>query len=184
MIVFHEQEKAFLLSGKDYSYALYINGVGYLQNLHYGAKVSAGDLHAMVVHYGADVAPKAGDINYTIAADTMPSECGFFGQGDYHAPTVLAERADGALFSRFCYLAHKIYKGAPDLGTLPHARKGGETLSVTLKDCFSDLLVTLNYTVWDDSNVLVRNIELCNGGKQEMRLKKAFSFCFELPESN
>ena len=84
--------------------------------------------------------------------------------------------------SGFCYVSHKICDGVPEVQGLPHARSGGQTLSVTLKDYCSDILVILNYTVWEDSDVIVRNAEIVNAGKEPVTLKKAFSFCTELPE--
>lgn len=182
MIEYNEGSKAFLLSGKSFSYLLYVNGAGFLQNLHYGGKVNAEDAAGLISRLGKPVEPQACDLNMDMAFDTMPSEYGFTGRGDYREPTAVIERADGAVLSRFRYLSHEIYRGVPSVSGMPHVRRGGETLAIRLKDDFSDAEIVLNYTADDDSDVLVRNAVLKNVGKESVKLKKAFSFCAELPD--
>lgn len=172
MIKFDETTNGFLLSGKNFSYAAHVNGEGCLQNLYFGKKIELEDLGYLISRGG----------NRASDADKIPFEYGGYGRGDYREPTIVAERKDGAAMSGFCYVSHKICDGVPEVQGLPHARSGGQTLSVTLKDYFSDILVILNYTVWEDSDVIVRNAEIVNTGKEPVTLKKAFSFCTELPE--
>lgn len=182
MIIFKRQTKSFLLSGKNFSYAIYINGAGYLQNLHYGKRIEENDTDYLISHIGNTLVPPAKDINADTWQDGMPLELGGYGRGDYREPTVIAERADGSAMNRFRYASHKIFKGVPKVEGMPHARSGGQTLAVTLKDDFSDIRVVLNYTVWDDLDIIVRNTEITNTGKEQITLKRAFSFCTDLPE--
>lgn len=184
MVIYDEKKRAFLLSGKRFSYAMYVNDAGFLQNLHYGAKIEGGDLCYLISHIGNTVAPNVNNLNLDMQLDGMPSECGFCGRGDYREPTVVFERKDGTVMSRLRYLSHRTYAGAPLVKGMPHARSGGETLAITLKDDLSEMQVVLNYTVWDDLEVLVRNAEIVNAGKEKVNLKKAFSFCSELPEGD
>ena len=189
MIIYDERLGAFLLNGKNYSYAMYINRLGMLQNLYFGAKIDAGDLAYLVASTGAESVPSKDDPNRDCAYNVLPSECGFFGHGDYREPTVFFTREDGASMSRLRYLSHKIYEGVPHVPALPHARKtnaqsganNAKTLSVTLKDDSSPTEIILNYTVYDDSDVLVRNLEIRNAGKETLDIGRAYSFCFELP---
>ena len=188
MIIYDERLGAFLLNGKNYSYAMYINRLGMLQNLYFGAKIDAGDLAYLVASTGAESVPSKDDPNRDCAYNVLPSECGFFGHGDYREPTVFFTREDGASMSRLRCLSHKIYEGVPHVPALPHARKtnaqsganNAKTLSVTLKDDSSPTEIILNYTVYDD-DVLVRNLEIRNAGKETLDIGRAYSFCFELP---
>lgn len=177
-----EKGKVFLLKGKNFSYAMYVNACGFLQKLHYGAKISEADLQYFISHIGDTYVPDPENANADMALDAMPLEYGSYGRGDYREPTVLIERKDGAGMSRLRYFSHEVFKGVPKVQGMPHARSGGETLSITLKDDFSDAEIVLNYTVWDDADVLVKNAEIRNAGKESIRLKKAFSFCTDLPE--
>lgn len=179
MIRIGTDNKIFYLSGERYSYVLYVNKAGFLQSLHYGAKIGSDD--AFLKSYGESVAPDASDWNYDMTFDATPSEYAFFGRGDFREPTVLIERADGGLVSRFRYLSHRVYDGVPEVEGMPHARRGGETLEIILTDDFSDARIVLHYTVFDEA--LVRNAEIVNAGTEPFTLKRAFSFCTELPDN-
>ena len=190
MIKFEKTTQAFLLSGKNYSYAMYVNRHGLLQNLHYGAKIEENDLDFLARVVGAEDVPAAEDVNKELQYNRLPSECGFFGHGDYREPTVLTVRNDGAAMSRLRYKEHKIYAGVPGRNdNMPCARavntatgkSVAQTLAVTLKDESSATEITLYYTVYDDCDVLVRSLEIKNTGEETLDIKRAFSFCFELP---
>ena len=171
----------FYVSGKRYTYAMYVNAAGYLQHAYYGKKVSFADVEYCVAQIGNRFEPKKGDANADSKFDTMPSEYGFYAHGDYREPSVIAVRSGGAAMSRLRYGKHAVYDGVPACKGLPHVRGGGQTLEITLKDDFSDTEIILTYTAFDDSDVLVRGAQIVNTGKAQTVLKKAFSFCVDLP---
>lgn len=181
MIEFDRKNKTFALSGKSYSYIMYVNAAGFLQFVYYGAKINCDEY--LTKFYADTLAPVPDGFNIDCAFDAMPSEYGFFGKGDYRAPSALFVRNDGFRASRFIYKSHTVISGVVDLGVMPHVRSGGDTLSVILKDQLSDMEITLNYTVFDDSDVLVKNAILTNTGKDAVNVAKAFSFCLELPDA-
>ena len=180
MIVYQEKAKFFYISGRNYSYCMYVNDAGFLQNLYYGSKILLSDMSYLITQYGEINAPKENDLNMDMAFDSMPQEYGFFGRGVYRESTALIERADGACMSRFRYSSHEILEGTPLLNGMPHARGGGKTLYINLKDDFSDAEIKLRYTTWDDSDILVRNAAIYNAGKKKIKLKKAYSFCLDI----
>ena len=175
--------KRFLLFGKSYGYAMAVTETGFLQHLHYGGKITERDLDYLFA-IGATVAPHKDDFNADMAFDSMLGEYGFYARGDYKEPTAIFERRDGASMTRLRYRAYRTQKGAPAVAGMPHARSGGETLIITLKDDFSEIEVDLYYTASDDSDVLVRNAVVRNTGREAVMLKKAFSFRAELPNGS
>ncbi len=179
----HADGKKFLLQGKNYGYAMCVTETGFLQHLHYGGKITEADLQYLI-GIGKSTAPDPADVNKDMALNLMPGEFGFYAHGDFREPTAVFERTDGATVSRLRYENYSIKQGAPALQGLPHVRSGGETLIVTLKDDFSDIAVDLYYTVYDDSDVLVRNAVIRNTGKERVMLKKAFSFRVDLSGGN
>jgi len=183
MIKFVSKTKSFILSGKNYSYAMFVNGAGYLQHLYYGKKIEESDLAFLIKAHGENLAPNPEDINADMVTDIMPSECGSFGRGDYRSATVIIKRNDSAAMSRFKYVKHAIFGGVTKLCGMPCIRKADSTLTVTLKDDFSDIEINLNYSVSEDSDVLVRNAVIRNAGKTACDVAKAFSFCTELPDT-
>ena len=170
----------FVLSGKRYTYAMYVNAAGYLQHVYYGKKVSTADVEYCAANISCRFAPQPNDINADTKFNEMPGEFGFYAHGDFREPSVIVERADGAAMSRFRYAKHEIFDGAPEMRGLPHVRGGGQTLEITLKDDFSDTEIALEYTAYDDSDVLARGAKIKNTGKAANVLKKAFSFCVDL----
>lgn len=179
MIHYDLETKSFLLNGKNYSYVMFVNSAGFLQQLYYGKSISAVDLPFLISQSDS---PDPEDINMEMSTDRMLSECGSFGRGDFKSATVIVKRNDGAAMSRFKYLSYKISKGVKPLEGMPCVRRGDETLTVTLKDDFSDTEIDLNYIVSEDTDVLVRNATLRNVGKECIDIIKAFSFCIDLPD--
>lgn len=181
MIQYISKQRAFLLQGKNYSYVMYVGEADFLQQVYYGAKIGEQDVPFLTAYYGDPVSPKVKDFNIDQAHEFAPSECGYYARGDYKEPTVIARRSDGTAMSRLRYGSHEITQGSIQLPGMPCAHTGGQSLSILLKDDFSQLIVKLNYTVWDDSDVLARNLEIVNGEAAEVALTKAFSFSLDLP---
>ena len=182
MIYFDKLSGGFILSGKNYSYAMFVNRAGYLQHLYYGKKIGESDLAFLIKTQGEKLSPNPKDINADMLTDCMPSECGFFGRGDFRSATVIAERKDGSVMSSFKYVKHAISGGVARIKGQPCVRKADNTLTITLKDDFSDIEIDLNYSVSDNSDVLIKNTEIRNTGKTCIKLKRAFSFCTNLPD--
>lgn len=82
MIDYRETTNCFLLSGKTYSYCMYINRAGLVQHLYWGKKIGAEDAAFLVTAHGLPASPDPHDLNMDMATDGMPSECGSFGRGD------------------------------------------------------------------------------------------------------
>ena len=181
MIIYNSELKAFLLQGKNISYAMYVGEAGFLQHLYFGKKLNESDLAFLVGYFGNAVCPKNDQFNIDLSHEFTPGECGFYARGDYREPTVIARRSDGAAMSRLRYAGYEMKDGTPVLPGMPCAHTGGQTLTVTLKDDFSKVLIKLNYTVWDDGDVIVRNNEIVNGEDGDVIIEKAFSFAVDMP---
>ena len=154
-----------------------------MQNLHYGSKIPSGDIAYLIAQVGDPVSRELVDLNF-YANERIFLECGVYGRGDYRSPSIVIEREDGGLMSEFYYVRHTVDDSVPESEGLPHVRCGGQTLTIFLRDLCSNAEIQLNYTVYDDSDVLVRNVRIVNEGKQPFYLKKAFSFCVDLPDRN
>lgn len=63
MISFDGCTKTFLLSGKNYSYCMYINRAGLLQHLYWGKKIGAADAVFLVAAHGLPASPNPDDYN-------------------------------------------------------------------------------------------------------------------------
>ena len=183
MIKFDENKKLFYLHGKSFSYVLWIDPAGYIVNLHFGGRIGEDDLRYFDMRERPiSFSPIPPDESRWFSFDIAGQEYGSYAQGDFRSPSVIVTREDGDSSSRFAYTSHQIYQGAPKLEGLPYARKGGETLEIRLKDRLSETEITLNYTLFKDSDILVRNAEIKNCGEKPVVLKRAYSFCVDLDE--
>ena len=182
MIRIVEDKKIFVLQGKTYQYIMFVNHAGFLQFLYFGKSI--GEDYDFLVTQAEKITPKLEDINFDMTFDEMPNECGFFGRGDYREPTVVLGREDGAMMSRLRYRSYTLTEGAPKLGGMPHIRKSQQTLCITLSDDFSSSEIDLYYMVSDDTDALTRYLVVRNVGNKPIKIKKAFSFCLDLPNAD
>lgn len=166
MIHYNSENKSFLLSGKNYSYAMFVNRAGFLQHLYYGKRIAETDVAFLIQAHGEPTSPDPDDLNMDMTTDWMPSECGSFGCGDFRPATVIVKRKDGAAMSRFKYRSHQLVEGALKLNGMPCIRKADQTLTITLKDDFSATEIDLNYSVSENSDILVRNAVIRNTGRE------------------
>lgn len=173
MIRFIESSRAFVLSGSNYSYVMYVNQTGSLQHAYYGKKIEDADVDFIIKTHCECV---------SLWPNDALCECGSFGRQDYRAPTVIINRKDGARMSHFSYVSHSIIDGVIKIDGMPCIRNADQTLTVTVKDDFSSAEIDLNYSVYDDSATLVRNMVIRNVGDEAIDLSKAFSFCVDLPD--
>ncbi len=167
----------FFLRGETFDYVMRVNAAGYLEHLHFGGKIGGDDLSALAEPYFLPfIAMPPGEELFSL--EISASEYGGYGQGDFRTPSVLIEREDGGRASRFLYRSHQILPAPPEMGVLPHARRG-ETLEITLTDALSPAEIVLVYTVCKDA--LVRHARIKNTGDAPFVLRKAYSFCLDLP---
>ena len=59
-------------------------------------KIDTADAAFLVAVRGLPASPNPDNSNMDMATDSMPSECGSFGRGDFRPATVVVRRKDGA----------------------------------------------------------------------------------------
>lgn len=110
-----------------------------------------------------------------------------YGTTDFRKPAFKIEYPNGDKISDFKYKNYSINPGSPDLGTLPHIRyneKNAETLTIILEDQYSNLSLKLNYTIFNNLNIIVRNAQFVNNSTKNYNLLSAKSASLDLPLNN
>lgn len=184
MIFFQSKTNTFYLQGKNVSYVFRKDEYGFLNHLYFGKKVACGeDLSFVYRPCDRGFSPNFdGAENRSFSLDTMPNEYPGAGLGDYRRPAVMVRTRDGARQTDFRYIEHSIETNAGAKG-LPHVR-GGETLCVRLRDDRYALTLELYYTVWDDSDAVVRRAALRNDGNDSVHVLNLCSFSIDLPDAD
>ena len=177
----------FKLDTKSTSYIFSFNDAGHLEHIYYGALLTDGNFEALRLKnttvLGSTVEYEPTRAGYSL--DTLLLEYSGIGKGDYrHSPTEIL-MPDGSFVTDFVFSEYEIKDGSYENPELPTACGEAKTLSITLADKkFSDIKLKLFYTVYEDSDVIARCVELSNGGEGELFIRKLMSFCLDFPTAD
>ena len=178
-------EKTFRLETKSTTYAFRISEGGHPEHLYYGRKLIDSDFEALRLKNTIDLGStvKAEGDGFYLERNLL--EYSGIGRGDYrHSPIELL-MPDGTFVCDFAYDSHEIIDSAYETETLPTAYGEAQTLKLVLKDKkFADIKLVLNYVVFEECNVICRNVELINENENPLYIRKLMSFMMDLAEAN
>lgn len=152
---------------------------GFLEHLHFGARVSASDADALAVRPGCgwgDSTLYREDSNAN-CLDILPLEWSGCGRGDYRESPVELAQNGLPISTEFRYTGCEALR-APLPSALP-ASRGQATLAVYLEDSAAKLRLTLLYGVLP--TVFTRRAILENCGDAPVSIRKLMSSCADLP---
>jgi alpha-galactosidase len=176
MIVFNELDKSFYLETNKTSYVFFINDYGHLQHVYYGEKIKPIEtikdfLPTYQFELGTSVSYSEDAKGYMLQYTNL--EVSTFGKGDFRNPMLHVTLPDGTRTLDFKYQSHKLISDLV-FENMPQARKK-ETLEVCLKDEDYNIELYLYYSVFEESDVLIRNMKIVNKNKSQITLKKVLS---------
>lgn len=175
----------FHLQNNKISYLFYVMPNQQLGHLYYGQPL--GDLSNKDLEYLArKVNKSAGTVKFS--ADTgqftladRGQEYPVYGSSDFKAGALEITEGTTPLYTDFRYKSCRITKGKPRRLHQPATfGDDGETLSVQLTDEEHQLALTLNYTIFNDHSVIVRNQSITNLGADPRTVQKMMSGVLEL----
>lgn len=183
-ISYNEEKKLFTLETKSSTYQMKVDRYGFLQHLYYGRRVNGQDMSYRFYYHdcGFSGNPYEAD-NRNDSLDTMPQEYTSTGVGDYRIKSVAAVNADGSRCASFRYKGHSIENGKYALPGLPAVYdNGGEamTLTITMVDEVTGLLLKLYYGVFEELDVITRSVSFSNTSQKPITLEKAMSLCLDI----
>jgi alpha-galactosidase len=162
------------------SYIIRIHEGGQAGQLHFGPALAAGRSYSHL--FPSEL--KSFDNG---AGNFARLECPVRGSGDFRAPALVAEQADGSTVLDLVYVAHRVYAGKKPILGLPstyvESELEADTLELDLADAHSGLRATLVYTIFRDFPAIARRMEVSNGGGRRIVLRCAMSASLDLPDS-
>ena len=181
MISFHKEQNAFYLHTNNTSYIILINEHKHLEHIYYGAKIEPiKNMEDVRLQYqfelGSSTSYSKDTKGYML--NITPQEYGTFGKGDYREPTLHIELPGGSRTLDFKYKSHEIVQNL-SFSKMPQATKK-ETLSILLTDEIYNIDLTLNYTVYESENVILRNSVIKNNNKESIIIDKALSMNIDM----
>ena len=152
---------------------------GFLEHLHFGARISASDADALAVRPGcgwgdSTLYREGSNAN---CLDILPLEWSGCGRGDYRESPVELAQNGLPISTEFRYTGCEALK-TPLPSALP-ASRGQATLAVYLEDSAAKLRLTLLYGVLP--TVFTRRAILENCGDAPVSIRKLMSSCADLP---
>lgn len=95
-------------------------------------------------------------------------------RGDYHIPSIILETEDSSVFDfRFQKGEIRVPNALCDLPT-PHG--ASEELVLTFVCQFLGIVMELHYLVFEESDVIARNVVIRNHAEKELHIQKAMSY--------
>ncbi len=184
MIEYLKEYKMFRLTSFNTEYIIFIDERGLLLNGYFGPKMNTYDFEYYLKTKDIIFGNPLENANPDVSNKHIPQEVSTVAKLDYRTQTVFARRADGSVFSRYSYVSHEIKEGEFSCSGLPHPRKADSSLSILLKDNFSNVYLKLNYSTFKDVNVISRNIEIINKENDSVRIERAYSFNLDFMDND
>ncbi|MCR4793375.1 MAG: alpha-galactosidase [Lachnospiraceae bacterium] len=165
---------------------------GFLCNAYYGAAVGRDDLRYLLGGKNNPAVPSRNDRDRGCYFDKTRLEFPSGGTGDYRNPVICVRDAGGHDSSLFTYVSHRIYEGKEEISAemtdgrkvrMPAAfpgKAGAQTLRIVLEEKVLGLRAYLSYSVFDDSDAILKSVRLTNESDTTVILDKLLSSNLDL----
>lgn len=187
MITFNQKFKTFNLETENSTYVISISKKGYVAHSYYGPKLGDDDVTYLTrqdEYFMSD-----GEIfreKHTLL-DFLPQEMPTDGLGDFRESALAICNQNGNNGVELKYKSYKITNGTKKLHGLPCVfgnEKNAQTLEITTEDDVLGVEVILIYTIFSDSDAIIRSTKIVNMGTDPVFVKKALSASFDMDDQN
>lgn len=182
-----ENETIFSICTKNTTYMIGVADKKYVGHLYYGKKMDSMNAeYLMRWNYDAHE-PKR---NKTECVDRFCFEYSTFGVGDFRDSCLRVRSGQGYRVCELTYDGYEIIDGKPALNGLPATFEGKEkgqraqTLVIRLKDEVLQLKVLLKYSIFEDTDAVVRSVAAVNEGTENLYLEKILSAALDMDNEN
>ena len=185
-IIYNEEKKIFKLDTPNTSYVMGLaDSFGYLLHYYYGKKLCSEDVAYLGRTWENPYTPEKNMRDKLSFLDCVPMEYPTGGIGDFREHCLEIETVGGHNAVELGYKSHVIEKGKKPLAGLP-ATFGGdcESLTVTLADKVLGLEVELQYSVFEELDVIARSVRIVNRGAEPIYLTKVMSAGLDMDNSD
>ncbi|MBU3840013.1 MAG: alpha-galactosidase [Candidatus Ruminococcus intestinipullorum] len=184
-IQFYEQQKVFMLHTENTTYSMAIVDDCYLEHLYYGSKIQSPNIRYILREDEPPFVPSKNLREKEAFLDCAPMEYPESGMGDYRESAICIRSVNGHRGSELCYSGYTIEEGKPVLEGLPAtwgSEKDSMTLKVYLKDQLLGIKATLQYSIFEGIDAIMRSVIVENEGKEVVYLEKVLSACLDMED--
>lgn len=184
MIQYDRENQIFKIDTKGTSYVMGVVSGKYLAHLYYGSYLDTTNL-GYILDLDTDSLPDAvlNEGEKVTLFDKLPFEYSFAGIGDFRQSCLAVTSSAGQQGVELVYDSYEMLQGKPGLDGLPATfGDNAETLKITLKDTVLNIRIVLSYSVFADSDALMRSCQIFNDSTEDVFLDRVLSACLELGE--
>ena len=181
----NEKDQIFSISTKNTTYMMGVCAGEHLLHLYYGKRME--DLNAKYLIQFGDSEPALHwmHVDAEWFNQMAPFEYSAAGTGDFRDVCLQVRDVRGYRVCQLKYDSYRIFDGKPGLPGLPATfGDNAQTLEIKLRDEALQLTVLLRYSVFEDSDALIKSVELRNEGSEKLYLEKALSGSLSMPNEN
>lgn len=182
-IEWNEKDGIFHLYNRKVSYLIQIVYGKYPAHLYWGKRVQTNQASAILSFKGRAFSPSTEPDHPQFSLDTLPQEYPAFGNGDFRTPGYQLQTADGSTITEFVYDSHEIFQGKRPIEGLPAAyaedESEAETLVITLVDSKLGIGLHLQYTIYQDFEVITRSVAFEHLGSQNVQILRCMSMSID-----
>ena len=185
-ITFNKEKRIFKLDTQNCSYIMQIvDSEGFIGHVYYGARINDEDISYRMRIEGPPFVPSVNARDRGSFLDTFPTEYSGNGVGDYRLSSIEIEDENGHSAIQPLYAGHRIFKGKKPIPGLP-ATFAGEDESMTLEidavDKTAGVKLILSYSIFADSDAIVRSVRFENISDKTIKLNKIMSVCMDMDD--
>ena len=184
MISFDEEKKLFRLDTANSTYCILISERGYLAHCYYGSKIGGDDVSYLTrqKEYGFSDSPVFREKLSLL--DFLPQEIPTSGVGDFRESALAVTNSNGNNAVELKYKSYEIFNGTNRLTGLPcvfdSVDAKSQTLRITACDEVLGISADLFFTVFDDTDAIVRSVKITSNAKEAVYIKRALSASFDM----
>lgn len=182
MIYFDQNTGFFHLATPKSSYLMKVTPDGYLGHVYYGKRLNALPSQDFLrLQELPEPSEKAGEkVSFL---DNLPFEYPTAGVGDFRESCLDISDNDNVRGIELFFKEYRISKIKPEITGLPASfdlsGRNCETLTITLRDDIRQIEVELNYSVFNDFDVITRWAVIKNCSDKDIYIERALSMCID-----
>ena len=177
-------EKVFCLETNSLSYIFHTDDIGLLFHDYFGNKIALKDFDVEPIKLKPSVQKGTSTIydeakNKELSMDLVPLEFSFPHKGDYKSTPILLKNEKFGYVFDFKFERHEIREVKP-LEGLPTPHDGDQELVIYLNDEKANVKVELHYYIFEQDDIICRNVIVVNNGELDLFVQKALSYQLDL----
>ena len=183
-ITFYEGEQIFKLDTKNTTYAIgIVDEDKFLGHIYYGKRLQDYHIRYLMRTKESPFVPSENNRDRVSFLDSFAMEYPSHGLGDYRESCISIRTLRGNVGLSLSYVSHKITEGKVSFSDLPSAfgsKEETSVLEILCEDKVTGLCIVLQYSVFEDADVITRSVKVINKGKETIYLTKVYSACLDM----